>query len=262
MVASVELSGKILEVASDSIKILHDLEAEMLVSRDKSTSVEIRFITDRSFIRHNQSVQFVAPVSRTARTLARDASTPLAAIAVHMGSPALVPGIKVLQDVTPVQAEVRGLVRQFDPATGKLTVATGKGGQVTRILSNEAVVTVHASDIHLAKQGDRITVHENVMTPNAVRASSVVINKESWPLERVVQTPQPNVVIKDADEAGSLLRQADKLEKDARALKLKDDPDWRKVTDSAIQIYQRILEKYPDSASAEQARKRLEESGR
>jgi hypothetical protein len=188
-----------------------------------------------------------------------NATSKVSEITVHLDWRDLVPDAKTVVERGIRQVQVRGKVRRYDPSTGKLTVTVGKNLPLSQVLDNDVVVTVRASDIRLASKGDRITVQGDAIMPQTVRASSVTIEKAVW--QSQLPTPKETSA-KDADEADSLLRQADKLAKDFKELKLKDDPEWKRVRDVVTRAYRRIIEKYPDSKAAQDAQERLDSLGK
>jgi serine/threonine protein kinase len=253
--AAVAINGTILEAGPDSLKILDALHTEIVVSRANGTSTAVRHVTNRAFIRSGQFVEYRVPVEvkRVRRATQISATSKVSEITIHVNWRGLAPEVKT--EPGGKYVDVRGHVRSFDPATGKLIVTTKKNASVGQLLDNDVVVTVRASDIRLASKGDQITVQGDVIMPQTVRASSLAIEKAVW------QSPPPaskEMATKDAEEATTLLRQADKLAKELKELKLKDDPEWRKLRDVVIRAYERILEKYPESKAAQDAQERLD----
>jgi serine/threonine protein kinase len=257
MPAAVEINGKILEAGPDLLKILDALQGEIVVSTEKGTSTAIRHITNRTFIRPEQFIEYRVPVEvrRVGRASQINATSKVSEITVHLDWRGMTPEAKQVYERGVRLVHVRGKVRRYDPATGKLTVTTGKNSRLVQVLDNDVVVTVRASDIRLASKGDRITVQGDAVRPQTVRASSVTIEKAVW--QSQLPTPKETAT-KDPDEAADLLRQADKLAKDFKELKLKDDPEWKRVRDVVTRAYRRIIEKYPDSKAAENAQERLD----
>jgi serine/threonine protein kinase len=261
MPATVEVNGKILEAGPDALKVLDALQTETLVSTEKGTSTAIRHITNRTFLRPEQFVEYRVPVEvrRVGRAAQVNATSKVSEITVHLDWRGMVPEAKPVNERGVRYVQVRGRVRSYEPSTGKLMVAVGKKSPLGQLLDNDVVVTVRASDIRLAGKGDRITVQGDAIKPQTVRASSVTIEKPVW--QSQLATPKQTAT-KDPDEATDLLRQADKLARDFKDLKLRDDPEWKRMRDVATRAYSRIIEKYPDSKAAEDAQERLDSLGK